>query len=116
MDELIFLLDFKANESIKVTIKTISQKTAKVSDRSIYADLIVKEKMVHINLWTKFRRHKIICTMPCIIGVAFESSYRISDLLRQQKAQLTFMERKTATELAAGLVSYRRTSGCRFWR
>lgn len=43
-DELVFLLDFKANESRKVTIKTICQKKRKTFPVEVYADLIVKEK------------------------------------------------------------------------
>lgn len=43
-DELVFLLDFKANESRKVTISTICQKKYKTFPAEVYADLIVKEK------------------------------------------------------------------------
>ncbi|MGB4576226.1 MAG: DUF4861 family protein, partial [Paludibacter sp.] len=43
-DELVFLLDFKANESRKVIIKTICQKKRKTFPAEVYADLIVKEK------------------------------------------------------------------------
>ena len=81
MDELIFLLDFKANESRKVTIKTISPKKRLKFPTEVYADLIVKEKdgshkfvnevsSTQNNMYNALHHH----------GVAFESSligYRI---------------------------------------
>ena len=81
IDELIFLLDFKANESRKVTIKSISQKKRLKFPTEVYADLIVKEKdgshkfvtevsSTQNNMYNALHHH----------GVAFESSligYRI---------------------------------------
>jgi len=81
IDELIFLLDFKANESRKVTIKTISQKKRLKFPTEVYVDLIVKEKdgshkfvtevsSTQNNMYNALYHH----------GVAFESSligYRI---------------------------------------
>ena len=75
IDELIFLLDFKANESRKVTIKTISQKKRLKFPTEVYADLIVKEKdgshkfvnevsSTQNNMYNALHHH----------GVAFESS------------------------------------------
>lgn len=81
IDELIFLLDFKANESRKVTIKSISPKERLKFPTEVYADLIVKEKdgshkfvtevsSTQNNMYNALHHH----------GVAFESSligYRI---------------------------------------
>ena len=81
IDELIFLLDFKANESRKVTIKSISPKKRLKFPTEVYADLIVKEKdgshkfvtevsSTQNNMYNALHHH----------GVAFESSligYRI---------------------------------------
>lgn len=80
-DELVFLLDFKANESRKVTIKTICQKKRKTFPAEVYVDLIVKEKdgshkfvkevsSTQNNMYNALHHH----------GIAFESAligYRI---------------------------------------
>ena len=81
IDELVFLMDFKANESRKVTIKSIPPKKRLSFPTEVYADLIVKEKdgshkfvtevsSTQNNMYNALHHH----------GVAFESSligYRI---------------------------------------
>jgi hypothetical protein len=115
-DELVFLIDLKANETREIKIKPVNDETRKLFPKEVYADLILKDEAgEHVfvkeissgqnDMYNKLYHH----------GAAFESSliaYRIYfdnkstvDVYGKKKRQLELAETgwyPTGEQLAAG--------------
>lgn len=102
-DELVFLVDLKANESRKLTVKTICQKKRVAFSSEVYADLIAKEKdgtrkfvkeasSTKNDMYNAMHHH----------GVAFESSMIAYRIYFDNKSTIdVYGKKKQQLEIAA---------------